>query len=222
MKLLKNIVIVAIGMVFGFLLGFFIKFHVLPIHITGEQSGSLADWVSALGTLGAVIIALIVRNDVFRNRKAKFLGQYYRKLIFEKAMRDEILNCYDNIANTIKLFNISVSNNKPSFLVKDLTKQLKGLLVCLTKLKSFDFLYEEELVKEVDQNISVIKDYLKRDTVSLKEVKTLRNQLMNMFLNLSKPVKDEVKYVNEKIDIFQQAKKDFGLKDNQIIPDSED
>lgn len=204
MKVLKFIGIFILGIFAGFLIGFFIKFHALPINIIGEQLGSIADCVSALGALGAVGVALVVRNDVFRNGKAKLLGRYYEKLILEKSKQDKILVCYNGIAlNTMQLVNIYIGNSKSSFMVKDLTEQFNKLLIYLNELKSFDLSHKKELLRKINQNISMIKFYLKRDTINLTEFKTLQRQLKDMFLELDKSVKGEVQYINEMIDIFQ-------------------
>lgn len=59
MKVLKFIGIFILGII----VGFFIKFHILPVSIDGGQLGSLAEWVSGIGTISAVWIALNSRWD---------------------------------------------------------------------------------------------------------------------------------------------------------------
>lgn len=64
MKLLSRIILIIVGGIVGFLLAFYVKYCSLPIVIVGEQLGSIADLIGAVGTIGAVIVALFTsKND---------------------------------------------------------------------------------------------------------------------------------------------------------------
>lgn len=59
MKLLKSIGILIIGIIIGLLIGLFSKYFRLSIVISGEQFGSVADWVSGIGSVMAILFVYL-------------------------------------------------------------------------------------------------------------------------------------------------------------------
>ncbi|MFR0575371.1 hypothetical protein ACLUW3_00005, partial [Limosilactobacillus reuteri subsp. suis] len=123
MKRLKNVGVFVLGAIIGWLIGSVIKYHEFPIIITGGQVGSIAEWLGAIGTIAAVIVALnnrwdfwapIAENKLNRdikefnlrfNKQYRFINSYsifsmYYTNLFEKLNDNQKINEQD--LNTLK------------------------------------------------------------------------------------------------------------------------
>lgn len=70
---MKQAISAVLSLILGFIIGFLCHFNKLPLIINGEELGSVADWLGAIGTIGAVIIALCARYDPERRELAKII-----------------------------------------------------------------------------------------------------------------------------------------------------
>lgn len=65
---IKIIISLCIGIIFGFILSGFFRYQMV-FHISGEQFGSVAEWLSGIGSSGAVIFSLCI--TLLRRKKVK-------------------------------------------------------------------------------------------------------------------------------------------------------
>lgn len=103
MKKLKWFGVFLLGLVCGFVAGVVFKYHKFPLVVAGEQMGSIAEWLGAIGTIGAVIIALQVRYDPERKAIAE-------KIQDEKECVNKLSSKAQDISNSFIMINFSLIN----------------------------------------------------------------------------------------------------------------
>lgn len=114
MKLFSKLTFAVVGGIIGFLLAYYVKYNTLPIVIVGEHIGSIADIVGAIGTVGAVVVALFTS----KNDKKPNLSFY----------------C-DSIENTTG-FNLNVQNNSNRMVcLISLTNESDKFILCPIGMK---------------------------------------------------------------------------------------
>lgn len=192
MKVLKFIGIFILGIIAGFMIGFFTKFHNLPIAITG-QSGSLADWFSAFGTIGAVIVALWVRYDPERKILAKRIKEEVDKND-KPLLKSHIRSKY-----LIKI------NSSLSYLIQNHTPD---------KIDE----YEENIIKELDNISNNLKKLLK-DNLLTSKLQQNTNDLLNEISTLKKNgiTETNINYINRIIGKFRDNVIEYNFEEDDKI-----
>lgn len=216
MKVLKIISIFILGIIASFTIGFFIKFRVLPIIIDGGQLGSLAEWVSGIGTISAVWIALNSRWDDVSIK----MGKKISNLILEADKRVSNQRLFSEAYSSLLLTYAGLA----SLTARDQLQNKRDECIRLLKeARSSLFQIEKSDLMQAKKNlfdnqISKINQLLNTDTL---DEDIITNNIISLNLQsqeISNLLDNYIDKTNKLYKDIRKLQKDYKVPDKLILP----
>lgn len=216
MKVLKFVGIFILGIIVGFSIGFFIKFHILPVSIDGGQLGSLAEWVSGIGTISAVWIALNSRWD---NVSIK-MGKKIYSLISEADKRVSNQQLFSQAYSNLLLAYAGLASlstrNQFQYSKDECMELLKKAKSSLLQMEESGLMQDEK--KSFDDQISQIKQLINSNTLDEDIITNVIISLNQKGKEINRKLDNYIDETNKLYENIRKLQKDYNVPNKLIIP----
>lgn len=181
-----------LGVVLGIIIGYVIKYRSFPMEVVGEQIGSLADWFSAVGTIGAVVVALYARYDPERRKIAEILAEMDNLNQQKLSENGSLISCLWELSKQAgKLAEYCYLNDevdkKQENLIKQQIEDIKGVIQKTTEIEWVP----REYKKQSEEVQDIISELLSQSKLTKEDITDIFQRVLNLHESLVEVIQEE-------------------------------